>query len=280
MLSDSPSRTAMLVAAYRARASEAPEPICHDPFARALAGDEGFAFAREVDASAPNMELWIAVRTAYLDALVTAESETLRQVVILGAGFDSRAKRLARPGVRFFEVDAPASLAERQRRLALLPDYGDHAAAVSCDFEREDFVERLASVGFRPDEPALIVWEGVSYYLSEPAVRATLARVAQALHPETVIVFDHVGKRFIAGVTSSEEDAATKSHLGAAGEPMIWGIDHALPLLFELGYRDVRQDTFDEACLRFTGTYDRERKFRFQHLVRARVARGVPERGR
>lgn len=273
MDSDTPSRTAMLVAAYRARATEAAEPICDDPYARALAGEEGFAFARQVDRSAPHMELWIAVRTAYLDALVREQTATLRQVVILGAGFDTRAKRLARAGVRFFEVDAAASLEERGRRLAALPDYGEHAARVSCDFESQDFVERLASVGFDPEEPALILWEGVSYYLSESAVRGTLARIADALHPESLVAFDHVGKRFIAGQTASPDDDATRSQLGDAGEPMIWGTDHALPLLFELGYRDVRQDTFDEACLRYTGTYERERKFRFQQLVQARVAR-------
>ena len=259
MNSDSPSRTAMLVAAYRARASEAPAPICDDRFARALAGEEGFAFARELDVVSPNMELWIAVRTAYLDALVRAATQEVSQVVILGAGFDTRAKRLARSGVRFFEVDAPASLAERRRRIALLSEYVCDAVTVSCDFETQ--------------VPALIVWEGVSYYLSEGAVRATLSRVAQALSPRTTIVFDHVGRRFVAGQGTSTEDKGTRERLGSAGEPMIWGVDHALPLLYELGFRHVRQDTFDEACLTHTGTYDRERKFRFQFLVQARVAR-------
>ena len=272
MQSDSPSRTAMLVAAYRALATEAPEPICHDPFARHLAGDEGFAFARQMDRVAPNMQLWIAVRTAYLDAVVREHTRAgTQQVVILGAGFDTRAKRLAAEGVRFFEVDAPASLRERERRLSQLPDYGTHATSVACDFEHEDFVERLVSVGFEVHQPALVVWEGVSYYLSEPAVCATLQRAAEGLHPDTTVVFDHVGKRFVAGDTRSAEDAATRSRLGEAGEPMIWGMDHPFPVLYELGYRDVRQDTFDEACLRFTGTYDRERRFRFQYLVQARV---------
>jgi len=273
MNTDSPSRTAMLVTAYRARASEARNPICHDRYARALAGEEGFAFARELDAVSPNMELWIAVRTAYLDALVRAAPPEVSQVVILGAGFDTRGKRLARPGVRFFEVDAPASLAERRRRIAQLADYDSGAVEVSCDFETQDFVDRLCAVGFEPQVPALIVWEGVTYYLTDAAVRGTLTRVAQALSPRTTIVFDHVGRRFVTGQGTSSEDAGTREQLGSAGEPMIWGVDHALPLLFELGFRHVQQDTFDEACLTHTGTYDRERKFRFQHLVQARVAR-------
>lgn len=264
----------MLVAAYRARASEAPAPICDDPYARVLAGEEGFAFARDMDAVSPNMELWVAVRTAYLDAVVRAATEQVTQVVILGAGFDTRGKRLARTGVRFFEVDAPASLAERRRRLALLPDYDSNAVEVSCDFETQDFIDQLVSVGFEPQVPAFILWEGVSYYLSEAAVRGTLGRVAQALSPHTTIVFDHVGKRFVAGQGTSTEDQGTRERLGSAGEPMIWGVDHALPLLFELGFRSVSETNFDEACLTYTGTYDRDRKFRFQHLVHARVARG------
>ena len=67
--------------------------------------------------------------------------------------------------------------------------------------------------------------------------------------------------------------AAVGFTVNPAGEPMIWGVDHALPLLYELGFRHVQEDTFDEACLTHTGTYDRARKFRFQHLVQARVAR-------
>lgn len=263
----------MLVAAYRARASEAQKPKCDDRYARTLAGEEGFAFAREMDAVSPNMELWVAVRTAYLDAVVRAATERVTQVVILGAGFDTRGKRLARPGVRFFEVDAPASLAERKKRLARIADYDSSAVEVSCDFETQDFIEQLVAVGFEPQVPALILWEGVSYYLSEAAVRGTLGRVAQALSPETTIVFDHVGRRFVAGQGTSLEDQGTRERLGSVGEPMIWGVDHALPLLFELGFRSVREDTFDEACLTYTGTYERERKFRFQHLVQARVAR-------
>jgi methyltransferase (TIGR00027 family) len=161
-----------MVAAYRGRATARPEPLCVDPWAAALAGEEGDAIARRFDAGFPHMELWIAVRTAYLDDKVRqlgAHPFDVRQVVILGAGLDTRAARLASPGVRFFEVDQPATQADKLERLRTLHAYPIGAANyVSCDFEHEDFLDRLASVGFRADEPATILWEGVVPYRPSP----------------------------------------------------------------------------------------------------------------
>lgn len=263
------SRTALLVAAYRARHTE--QGLCDDPWARRLASQDGAKVAAEMDAVAPHLGLWIGVRTAYLDSAVNAHLSEMRQVVILGAGLDTRAARLATPGVRFFEVDAPASQAEKRARLATLEAYPSEAATyVPCDFETQDFVAQLTAHGFDVEVPALVVWEGVSYYLSEPAVLSTLDRLGK-LAKGSRVLFDHVGKRFIAGQTRSQEDAATKTRLHKMGEPMIWGSDHVLPLLVAAGFDDVRIDTFDEACLRYEGTYDRERRFRFQFLVEARV---------
>src|SRR5437867_6874166 len=103
------------MAAYRARASRREPALCHDPWAAALAGADGQALAERLDAGFPHMELWTAVRTAYLDRQVaefTGEAG-MRQVVLLGAGLDTRAARLARPGVTWFEVDQPASQADK-----------------------------------------------------------------------------------------------------------------------------------------------------------------------
>src|SRR4051812_36764245 len=111
------SRTALLVAAYRARASEGAAPLCNDPWAAALSGDEGRALAAAFDEIKPAMALYIALRTAFLDAQVrmwTSPPHGFDQIVLLGAGLDSRAARLGRKGLRFFEVDHPASQADKR----------------------------------------------------------------------------------------------------------------------------------------------------------------------
>jgi len=265
------SRTALMVAAYRARATDRPDPILRDPWAKALAGEEGEAIARAYDAKFPHMELWIAVRVAWFDRLVREWRGA--QVVTLGAGFDTRPARLARAGVRFFEVDQPESQKEKLARLAKLDGYPKDAATyVTCDFEHEDFLDRLSASGFRTDTPALFVWEGVTPYLTEAAVRGTLRRIASGTHAESVVVFDHLRKKIVQGDVP-QKDLESREFVAELGEPLRFGVDYPLPLLYEEGFRHVRSVTFDEAALDFTGTYDRDRAFRFQGIVVASVTR-------
>ena len=261
-----------MVCAYRARAGRWPAPLFVDPWADALAGPEGHEFARRLDASFPPMELWLALRVAYLDRMVARAVDRLsvRQVVILGAGYDTRAARLPRAGVRYFEVDHPATQAAKRARLARLDGYPiDAAAYVACDFEREDPIERLAAGGFRAAEPALVIWEGVVSYLTEAAVRATASRLAAGLEPRSLVAFDFFGKKFVAGQSLSEADHATRAHVDALTEPLRFGTDDVLPLLHECGFRWVRVLDFNELALEFLGDYVRERRFRFQHLALA-----------
>ena len=276
------SKTALLVAAYRGRLAAASDPLCSDPWAAALAGEEGHALTVAWDKSYPHMELWTAVRTAFIDAVVVrATSASLQQVVLLGAGLDSRAARLARSGVRFFEVDHPDTQADKLARVETLPKYPREAASyVSCDFERQRFMERLASAGFDASSPALFVWEGVTPYLSEVAVRATLRSIAEGSDGRSVVVFDHVRKKIVSGDVRDPVDLEPRAIVEGLGEPLRFGIDDVLPLLYDEGFRRVRVSSFDEACLDLTGTYERERKFRFQGLVVAsRAATVLPVRG-
>src|ERR1051325_6849100 len=101
------SKTALMVCAYRARASRWPRPLFRDPWAEALAGTDGHDIATRYDARFAHMEPWLALRVAFLDRLVGQAVDRLgaRQIVIFGAGYDTRAARLPRAGVRFFEVD-------------------------------------------------------------------------------------------------------------------------------------------------------------------------------
>jgi methyltransferase (TIGR00027 family) len=271
------SRTAIMVAAFRGRASAHPGSICHDPWALALAGAQGSALADAFAQHFPAFELWMAVRTAYLDAHVehwTARGFT--QVVVLGAGLDTRAARLARTGVRFFEVDHPASQRDKLARLLALDGYpSDAATYVPCDFERDDFIERLCAHGFRRDAPAFIAWEGVVPYLSEPAIRGSLRRIAEACEPRSVLVFDYIMKRIAERNRVSADDERNLELLAELGEPVRFGINDPLPLLYDEGFRHVRCVSFDEACLSLTGTYERARMFRFQHLAIA--SRTPPE---
>lgn len=265
------SRTALLVAAYRARASARENAICDDPYARILSGEDGEVLARAYDEVNPHLELWVGLRTAAIDSEIRAAIVSgVTQIVILGAGLDSRAARLAHEGVRFFEVDTPVTQAEKRRRLSTLEGYPESSITfVTCNFEEDDFVERLTHSGFHVNEPALFVWEGVSYYLTEASVRETLRRVAEETHPQSAIVFDYAGKAFVHGTRGDSQDLASREYVEKLGEPFRFGTNDILPLLYEEGFRYMRKASFDELSLQFTGTYERARKFRFQWLCYA-----------
>lgn len=271
------SKTALMVCAYRARASKWPQKLFVDPWAEAIAGADGEAIAKRLDARFAPMEKWLALRVAYLDRLVglAVDRLSMRQVVILGAGYDTRAARLPRAGVRFYEVDHPATQAAKRARLGELPGYPvDAATYVTCNFEsgsHEDPVTQLGAAGFALGEPALVIWEGVVPYLTEPAIRATATRLASGLDPRSLVAFDFVGKKFAAGQSASEGDRQTREYVGELGEPIRYGSDDILPLMYECGFRWVRSLDFNELALEMLGDYVRDRQFRFQHIALASV---------
>ncbi len=264
------SKTALMVCAYRARISRWERPLFVDRWAEALAGEDGHAIARAFDTHWPAMESWMALRVAYLDRLVglAVDRVGVRQVVILGAGYDTRAARLPYAGVRWFEVDHPDTQAAKRERLAALPGYPvDAATYAPCDFEREDPIDRLLAAGMSPREQTLVIWEGVVPYLTEAAVRATATRLASGLDPRSIVAFDCVGKNMADGARLNEQDQGTRAFVGDLAEPVRFGSDHITPLLAACGYRWVRSVGFDDLALQFLGDYDRDRLFRFQRIV-------------
>ena len=272
------SRTALMVAAYRARASSRPSPLIHDPWAAALAGPEGFEVAQRFDATFPPMELWMAVRVAWVEARMrTLHEQGVRQFVLLGAGLDTRAARMALEGARFFEVDHPLTQAEKLARVRALEGYRvDAATYVPCDFEVEGFADKLLGApGFDPHQPAMFVWEGVTPYLTVEAVRATLTALAGRFHPQSVVVFDYVGKGMVSAQDTPNRATPSREALAGMGEPMRFGTDDVVGLLASCGFRFISSAPFDAACLEVEGSYDRARGFRFQHLAWASVGRKV-----
>lgn len=255
---DGVSRTALAVAGARWLETESDTPLCHDPWAGPLAGDDGRTLAQLLDRHTPEQRKLMALRTAYLDREVAYHIEDLgiQQVVILGAGLDTRAARLGAPGVRFFEVDRGPTQADKLRRLGTLPDYPTDAASyVPCDLATDDLFDRLAEAGFSAHAPALVLMEGLSVYLTTEAVAGLLRTVATQTHPESQVIFDYLNPRL------RESEAPDQlRHLASRilqGEPMRWFCEDPLPLLRGTGFQYVRTSNLDAFCLQVTGELGR-----------------------
>src|SRR5262245_24132695 len=132
-----------------------------------------------------------SARIAFFDAAVERYLGDAGQFVILGAGFDSRAYRLPRgTAIRSFEVDAPQTQAVKRGMLAKAGIDASGVTFVAADFETEDWLAMLVAAGFRPEEPALFLWEGVTMYLDRDAVEDTLRKIAGTASGG-VVAFDY-----------------------------------------------------------------------------------------
>jgi methyltransferase (TIGR00027 family) len=146
--------------------------------------------------------LWASMncRKRYIADKVTESLDGIDAVVVLGAGFDTLAYRLAKKtGIPIFEVDQPVNIDRKaaavQRALGQQPA---SVRLVPLDFERDDVLNVLAEHGYRPDSRSFFVWEAVTQYLSPEAVDATLERLRRAT-PGSRLVFTYVRRDFIDG---------------------------------------------------------------------------------
>jgi methyltransferase (TIGR00027 family) len=167
-----PSQTARRVAAHRLDFTRIPADYGDPAADHALAVD--VAAGRQAPAS--RMHDYLAARTAFFDRTVTGALECgVTQVVVGAAGYDGRAFRYAKPGVRWFEVDHPATQRDKLERLERLGIDASHVRFVEADFTRDPVAGRLRAAGLDPDAPSLFLLEGVAVYL-EPAVLEDVLR--------------------------------------------------------------------------------------------------------
>jgi methyltransferase (TIGR00027 family) len=178
-----PSASAQTVATVRAHLTWM--GIVDDPLAHSMLRPRARLMARVLRswpgnryAHSPSFS-FLAARTRFFDDEVTrALDNGIKQVGIIGAGYDTRAWRLARPGVDFFEVDHPATQRDKQQRAPIGgPRY------VPIDLCEGGLAEHLVSAGLRPVAASIFILEGLTMYLSEDAVTTTLSALAAISGP-------------------------------------------------------------------------------------------------
>ncbi len=131
-----------------------------------------------------------ALRTIAIDDAVHAHPTP--QLVIVGAGLDTRAWRLAGlAGVAVFEVDHPATQADKRTRTAGLAPLAASLRFVPVDLSREGLDTALVPAGHRPDEPTTWIWEGVVPYLTRAEVGATVEAIAGLSAPGSQLIVNY-----------------------------------------------------------------------------------------
>ena len=185
--------TAFWIAAVRARESARPDRLFDDPHARELAGERGVTMMAASERAAGGENAYIPVRVRWFDDLVVTTAPEVRQVVVLGAGLDTRPYRLDLPaGLDWYELDRPDVFAAKQEVLA---DRGPRCRRHIVVGELGgDWRSPLLDAGFDRTAPTLWLAEGLFFYLTEDMITGLL-RAAAGLCG--------AGSRFAADVTGT-----------------------------------------------------------------------------
>ncbi|ODR08107.1 methyltransferase [Mycobacterium shimoidei] len=157
-------------------------------------------FVRASESMGPGLWVNMACRKRYIADKLNEALGDIDAVVILGAGLDTRAYHLAQhTHIPIFEVDQTINIARKaaivRRVLGAQPR---SVRLVPMDFERDDLLTTLAEHGYQANYRTFFIWEGVTQYLTEDAVRATL----EGLRPVPTgsrLVFTYVRRDFIDG---------------------------------------------------------------------------------
>jgi methyltransferase (TIGR00027 family) len=192
--------TAIGAAMMRARESARADPLFNDPYAAAFVDAAPPVFedgpTPDEDPDIATLEAAfqdaISVRTRFYDEFVLGAVESgCQQVVLLGAGLDSRAFRLTWPhDVRLFEVDTPDVLAFKESVLSGLGAVpGCGRAIVPADF-RQDWTGALANAGFHPNDSTAWVAEGLIPYLPDDDARRLLVGIGDLSSSRTSLALD------------------------------------------------------------------------------------------
>ncbi len=235
------SRTAEGVAALRAAESlkSADERVCYDPLAVYFLPAKYKLLVKSRlltklvialhERKGPGTFGCIVGRTRYIDeCLKSCIDDGIEQLVILGAGYDTRGYRFdqLKDQAKVFEVDHPATQKVKIEKVKeLFGNPPDHVVYVPVDFEKERLDERLFACGYDKNLKTLFIWEGVTMYLTAEAVDETLDFVTGNSGEGSSIVFNYVFQSVIDGNYISEDARKIHALHEKTAEPFKFGIE-------------------------------------------------------
>ena len=257
MKNQEPSRSAGVIAAHRAIESskEKNQRICYDPFARDflpsgftvvgphdISEQEALAFFK---ALVPGFHEFFLARTRYIDDyLQDCIDNGLEQLVILGAGYDSRAYRFDAliHQTKVFEVDHPATQGvKKEKVLERFKALPAHVSYVPVDFIKEDLQTGLFSNGYDQQLKTLYIWEGVTMYVDSDTVDQTLSFIVKNVGNNSSLIFDYTYPEVLAGTFERKEAKEWLKIAQKSDEPLVFGIsqENIEKFLADRGFSNV-----------------------------------------
>lgn len=225
------SQTAQRVAAHRLEFDRVTvgygDPVADLTLARDVAG--------EAEVPEGRMHEYLRARTAFFDRVVTrALDGGMTQVVVGAAGYDGRALRYAKPGVRWFEVDHPDTQRDKRDRLGRLGLPAGHVRFVAADFAADQVGDALLAGGLDRHAPALFLLEGVAVYLEIAVLDRVLAGFRSVAADGSLLAIS-----VSSGSATSADRARFSQTVASMGEPVrsLLEAGQAVELLAQAGWQ-------------------------------------------
>ncbi|MHC1754407.1 MAG: class I SAM-dependent methyltransferase [Methanosarcina sp.] len=258
------SNTAEGIALHRLRELVRPESerICYDPYAIYFINPEILEFIRNnpdkaraeterYDRFLPGAVNSIVARVRYFDDFVKKSiDEGLEQLIILGAGYDTRAYRIeGLKKLKVFELDHQDTQSVKTGKIRkIFNSLPDHVVYVPIDLAIEDFGQKLQDAGYDQSKKALFLMEGLLYYLPPKFVDEILFFISMKSSKGSYILFDYFPESVIDGSCELEVGRNLHNHLVEMGEPLQFGIKEGTieDFLVERGFSRIQNVTAEE----------------------------------
>jgi len=178
---------------------------------------------------------YVTARTRVFDeAFVDALEHGFPQIVLLGAGMDTRAFRFQEKnkGTTIFDLDIHATQRYKRevlkRKKIALPASGRLRPALvfaPIDFNKQRLANVLSEAGYQEGQQTLFLWEGVTMYLEAEAVDGTLAFIRSSVAERSIVVFDYVRASVLRCENSLYGEKEIRGTVARAEEGWIFGIE-------------------------------------------------------
>lgn len=261
---ENPSKMAEGIAMQRFGESAKPEGerICYDPYAVHFISPEIIKFGmkhpkeakekvEQMEKLFPGLSSSIMARVRYFDDFTKKSIvEGIEQLVVLGAGYDTRAYRIEElKDIKVFEVDHPNTQSFKIQKIGdIFGSRPDHVVYVPVDFEKDTLGQKLFDNGYDPLKKTLFIIEGLIMYIPPKAVAETLLFIVKNSGNGSQVIFDYYPESVVDGTCKLEIGMNIRNHLIQLEEPLQFGIkeEKIEDFLTEFGFSGIQNVTSED----------------------------------
>jgi methyltransferase (TIGR00027 family) len=267
-----PSKMAENIAIHRFAESAKPEGerICYDPYAIHFLDPETLKLlkllrdnpelakknAKETEELFPGFTNSIIARIRYFDDFVKESlNEGIEQIVILGAGYDTRAYRIdGLRNIKVFEVDHPDTQSFKIQKIEeIFGSVPCHVVYVPVDFEKETLDQKLFDKGYDLSKKTLFVMEGLIMYILPESVDRMLSFIVENSPKGSIVLFDYIHESIVE--RTCELGKNLQNYTEERREPLQFGLKEDIieDFLKERGFSNIINITGDDYKAYFEG---------------------------